>query len=240
MERKQAAKLYRAACFRLGEMGSFSFHNGGNNRFSGSPRWPASRGLGFLCAILDWEHFSSCPGRVEYFSWVLDLQTQLNNFKNTEKQLRKKLGSSEVKALLSTTVYMFSIGTKDYMIPFTTTPLCFNPKRVCCPPISRALKLVNSGGSSCMEEIIISSSCNMEKWLIHNSMVKKAFCSNGPLRGSINYGQKAYLLCDNVNEYIYFNGIHPTEKANYQVAKLKWNGSPKTFKPCNLKLLFEK
>ena len=50
----------------------------------------------------------------------MDLKTQLSNFKSMEKQLMQKLGASEVKALLSTAVYMFSIGTNDYMIPFTT------------------------------------------------------------------------------------------------------------------------
>jgi hypothetical protein len=50
----------------------------------------------------------------------MDLKTQLSNFKNMEKQLRQKLGASEVKTLLSTAVYMFSIGTNDYLIPFTS------------------------------------------------------------------------------------------------------------------------
>jgi len=50
----------------------------------------------------------------------MDLKTQLSNFKNMEKQLRQKLGASEVKTLLSTAVYMFSIGTNDYLVPFTS------------------------------------------------------------------------------------------------------------------------
>ena len=50
----------------------------------------------------------------------MDLKTQLSNFKSMEKKLTQKLGASKVKALLSTAVYMFSIGTNDYMIPFTT------------------------------------------------------------------------------------------------------------------------
>ncbi|KAL3568461.1 hypothetical protein D5086_031112 [Populus alba] len=51
---------------------------------------------------------------------IMDLKTQLSNFKNMEKQLRQKLGASEVKTLLSTAVYIFSIGTNDYMVPFTS------------------------------------------------------------------------------------------------------------------------
>ncbi|KAF9664128.1 hypothetical protein SADUNF_Sadunf17G0124000 [Salix dunnii] len=102
----------------------------------------------------------------------MDLQTQLSNFKSMEKQLRQKLGASEVKALLSTAVYMFSIGSNDYLIPFITNSsvsiLILLRKSVCqdgywqhnkrdpsCPPISRALKIVSSGGSGCMEEITV-------------------------------------------------------------------------------------
>ncbi|CAK7338924.1 unnamed protein product [Dovyalis caffra] len=51
---------------------------------------------------------------------VIDLKTQLSYFKNLEKQLRQKLGASEVKTLFSTAVYMFSIGSHDYSILFTS------------------------------------------------------------------------------------------------------------------------
>ena len=67
-----------------------------------------------------------------------------------------------------------------------------------------------------------------------------ACCGSGPLRASITCGQKVYQLCDNVSEYFFFDGIHPTEKVNYQFAKLMWDGSPEIVKPCNLKTLFEK
>ncbi|KAF9664126.1 hypothetical protein SADUNF_Sadunf17G0123800 [Salix dunnii] len=105
------------------------------------------------------------------------------------KQLRQKLGASELKALLSTAVYMFSIGYNDYLIPFITNSTVFpsyskkeyvkmvigNITSVIqeiynmggrkfglskllplgCPPISRALKIVSSDGSGCMEEITV-------------------------------------------------------------------------------------
>jgi len=71
--------------------------------------------------------------------------------------------------------------------------------------------------------------------------VKMACCGSGPLRGSLlTCGQKVYQLCDNVSEYFFFDGFHPTEKANYQFAKLMWDGSPKIVKPYNLKTLFKK
>ncbi|XP_021688461.2 GDSL esterase/lipase 2 [Hevea brasiliensis] len=54
-----------------------------------------------------------------YQGMVIDLKTQLNYFKNVEKQLRQKLGESETKTLLSRAIYLFSIGTNDYLEPST-------------------------------------------------------------------------------------------------------------------------
>lgn len=237
----------------------------------------------------------------------MDLKTQLSNFKNMEKQLRQKLGASEVKTLLSTAVYMFSIGSNDYLVPFITnsTVLQSYSKKeyvrmvignittviqeiykiggrkfglskllpLGCPPISRALEIVRTGGSGCMEEVTVLAKLHnraLPKALkelksqlkgctysifdaytagtaIFNNPskygfeeVKMACCGSGPLRGSITCGQKVYQLCDNVSEYFFFDGIHPTEKANYQFAKLMWDGSPEIVKPYNLKTLFEK
>ncbi|XP_062020718.1 GDSL esterase/lipase 1-like [Rosa rugosa] len=45
---------------------------------------------------------------------VIDLQTQLSYCKNVEKQLRHKLGHAQAKTLLSSAVYLFSIGSNDY------------------------------------------------------------------------------------------------------------------------------
>jgi hypothetical protein len=52
-----------------------------------------------------------------------------------EKQLRQKLGASEVETiLLSTAGDMFGIGSNDYSVPFTTKFHCASillQKRVC-------------------------------------------------------------------------------------------------------------
>ena len=45
---------------------------------------------------------------------VIDLKTQLSNFKKVEKQSRHKLGGEEGKALLCMAVYLFSIGGNDH------------------------------------------------------------------------------------------------------------------------------
>ncbi|KAB1218298.1 GDSL esterase/lipase 1 [Morella rubra] len=51
---------------------------------------------------------------------VIDLNTQLNYFKHLETLLRQRLGEAEAKTLLSRAVYLFSIGSNDYVVPFTS------------------------------------------------------------------------------------------------------------------------
>ncbi|GMY22673.1 GDSL esterase/lipase 1-like [Fagus crenata] len=49
---------------------------------------------------------------------VINLNTQLNYFKNMETMLRQKLGEKEAKTLLVRAVYLISIGNNDYLVPF--------------------------------------------------------------------------------------------------------------------------
>lgn len=49
--------------------------------------------------------------------FVIDLKTQLKNFKNVAKLLKKKVGKTESKGILSNAVYIFSSGTNDFLAP---------------------------------------------------------------------------------------------------------------------------
>lgn len=52
---------------------------------------------------------------------MIDLRTQLRYYKKVEKWLRHKLGNDdEAKMTISKAVYLFSIGSNDYMSPFLT------------------------------------------------------------------------------------------------------------------------
>lgn len=51
---------------------------------------------------------------------AIDLRMQLRYFKNVARQLRSKLGKKEAKILLSNAVYLFSVGSNDYLFPFAT------------------------------------------------------------------------------------------------------------------------
>ncbi|CAA0406669.1 unnamed protein product [Arabidopsis thaliana] len=56
---------------------------------------------------------------------VINLRTQLNNFKKVEKMLRSKLGDAEGKRVISRAVYLFHIGLNDYQYPFTSNSSLF-------------------------------------------------------------------------------------------------------------------
>ena len=68
-----------------------------------------------------------------------------------------------------------------------------------------------------------------------------ACCGSGPYKGESTCGQvisgkDQYELCDNVNDYVFFDANHPTEKVNQMISNLWWDGNGS---PHNLKVLFE-
>ncbi|XP_060675719.1 GDSL esterase/lipase 1-like [Ziziphus jujuba] len=72
---------------------------------------------------------------------------------------------------------------------------------------------------------------------------KVACCGSGPYRGILSCGGRRgvteYYLCDNVNEYVFFDSAHPTERAYKLLAQLAWSGEPSVTGSYNFKALFE-
>ncbi|KAL9463601.1 hypothetical protein AB3S75_001418 [Citrus x aurantiifolia] len=74
---------------------------------------------------------------------------------------------------------------------------------------------------------------------------KAACCGTGQFRGVLSCGGKRpvkeFELCENPNEYVYWDSIHLTEMANKQLAREMWNGARNShvFGPYNLKKLFQ-
>lgn len=70
-----------------------------------------------------------------------------------------------------------------------------------------------------------------------------ACCGTGPFRGLSSCGGKRgikeYEICDDPDEYVFFDSLHLSEKANKQIAKLIWSGTPDATRPYNLKTLFQ-
>ncbi|KAK1436935.1 hypothetical protein QVD17_02719 [Tagetes erecta] len=70
-----------------------------------------------------------------------------------------------------------------------------------------------------------------------------ACCGSGPLRGIYSCGGKRgvkeFELCDNVDDYLFFDSFHPNEVASGQYAELFWNGDSNVTTPYNLRTLFQ-
>ncbi|EXC01347.1 GDSL esterase/lipase 1 [Morus notabilis] len=75
--------------------------------------------------------------------------------------------------------------------------------------------------------------------------VNVACCGTGPSRGVFSCGGnrevKEFELCNNASDFLFFDSLHPTEKAYKQVAELIWSGESDIghTEPFNLKALFE-
>ncbi|XP_019155097.1 PREDICTED: GDSL esterase/lipase 1-like [Ipomoea nil] len=72
--------------------------------------------------------------------------------------------------------------------------------------------------------------------------VKVACCGSGPFRGDPSCGGKrgmtSFELCPDVQNYLFFDFTHPTEKANLLSATQMWETSPYV-KPNNVKSFFQ-
>ncbi|AEE33032.1 GDSL-motif lipase 3 [Arabidopsis thaliana] len=84
--------------------------NNGNNQFTYGVSF-ASAGAGALAE--------------SFLGMVINLGTQLNNFKDVEKSLRSELGDAETKRVFSRAVYLFHIGANDYFYPFSANSSTF-------------------------------------------------------------------------------------------------------------------
>ncbi|KAK7258444.1 hypothetical protein RIF29_24021 [Crotalaria pallida] len=70
-----------------------------------------------------------------------------------------------------------------------------------------------------------------------------ACCGSGPNRGYYSCGGKRavkdYELCENISEHVFFDSVHPTERAAHIISQLIWSGNQSIAGPYNLKTLFE-
>jgi hypothetical protein len=69
-----------------------------------------------------------------------------------------------------------------------------------------------------------------------------ACCGSGPYGGLFTGGgtteDKDYQLCNNADNYVWWDSFHPTERTHEQIAKALWNGPPSSVGPYNLEALF--
>lgn len=79
---------------------------------------------------------------------VIDLKTQLKYYKREIAELRRKKGSAQTARISSTAVYMFSIGTNDYISPFL-----LNSSVLATYPHSRYVDMVTGNLSTVVRAI---------------------------------------------------------------------------------------
>ncbi|KAM6585444.1 hypothetical protein CsatB_012446 [Cannabis sativa] len=150
---------------------------------------------------------------------TIDLQTQLRYFKNVREELRQRLGETEVKALLSRAVYLFSAGSNDYVYPFTINSTLI--------PTYSPQEYVG----------LVIGNISFKEGMV-------ACCGSGPYRGVLSCGGKRgvkeYDLCENPSQYLFFDSGHLTDRAYHQFSIQAWSEGDSTFTtPCNLKALFD-
>ncbi|TQE08706.1 hypothetical protein C1H46_005690 [Malus baccata] len=226
---------------------------------------------------------------------VINLKTQLKYYKKVETWFRHKLGDVEAKVTLSRGVYLFNIGTNDYISPFlTNSPMLKSYSRSRyvemvvgnltsviqeiysgggrkfgfinlldsgCLPGVRIIKPENNG--SCLKEVsslaklhnkalsklliqlgnqlegfkysLYDLNSNLRQRIRHPSKYgfkegKTACCGTGQFRGVFSCGGKRtvkkFELCEDPNEYVFWDSLHLTEKVYKQFANEMWSGRP--------------
>ena len=61
------------------------------------------------------------------------------------------------------------------------------------------------------------------------SDVSNACCGGGTLGGLKQCGREGYKICNNPNEFMFWDFYHPTERTYHLMSKALWNGMPLVF-----------
>lgn len=241
--------------------------------------------------------------------YVVPLRRQVDYLKEMKRSLRKKLGTSETKKLLSRAVYLIAIGSNDYgafdpqsnlLYQFYTTQQYVDSVignmttfiKEIYKTGGRKFSVLNIGPIDhlpAVQEAIISHG-RTPAWLeqfkrfivLHNQKlpkalqklaqkfkgfvfshtdfhtaindiihhptkygmkeVKSACCGIGALRGRDSCGGKRgikeYELCENPEEYVFFDANHGTDRIYKIIAEMMWTGTSNITSPINLNSLF--
>ncbi|KAG6605294.1 GDSL esterase/lipase 1, partial [Cucurbita argyrosperma subsp. sororia] len=164
---------------------------------------------------------------------AIGLQTQMKFFKKVMKSLRKKLGNASAQTLISNSVFLFNFGGNDYLNPFDISYDIFNTS-------SAQERFVNMVVGNIT---IALKTLNRYKLDEGFKVAETACCGSGAFRGIYNCGRNVeglpFTHCDNLEDYVFFDSFHPTEKLFKQLAELIWSGDAQIVKPYNFKQLFE-
>ncbi|XP_014515279.1 GDSL esterase/lipase 5 [Vigna radiata var. radiata] len=235
---------------------------------------------------------------------VMDLTTQGSYFTRVSRELRQQLGEDKARRLLSTAVYIFSVGANDYSNPINVT-FPYSQQNILefvignittvikgiynedgrksilnLPALSCVTSLRPLVNGTTIEECVAAQASALAR--LHNITLSRSFqnlarqlsgfkysifnfydilqemikypskygfkegsvacCGDGPYRGDYSCGGRRgieeYKLCSDPGEYVFFESLHPSDKANEHFAQLMWNGTRDVIESYNLKQLF--
>nr|GMC55744.1 GDSL esterase/lipase 5 [Ipomoea batatas] len=173
---------------------------------------------------------------VHIYVQVIDLGTQLEYFNKVKAWYRGKIGSAESRKAFARAVYLFSIGTNDYLSPFLTDSKLLtsyshshyvdmvigNLTQEIYRNGGRKFGLLNLGDLGCipgMRQLNPPSKSFKEG--------KIACCGTGRFRGVFSCGGKRpvreFEVCENPKEYVFWDSYHLTESVHKQMADHMWN-----------------
>ncbi|EXC01343.1 GDSL esterase/lipase 2 [Morus notabilis] len=183
---------------------------------------------------------------------IPDVITEL--FQESEKAVKEQ-SVREAKELISSAVYLFSVGGNDYLSPLMFNSSLydkFSKKEYVAMVLGNLAQVIKGiykiGGRKFGLGSLLPLGCLPGTKILQpgNTGFKEAdigCCGSGLYRGVYSCGGKRGVkeleLCDDVNDYFFFDSYHPTEKAYKQFAKLMWSGNSDITEPFNLKALFE-
>ncbi|KAL9344013.1 hypothetical protein Peur_064444 [Populus x canadensis] len=167
---------------------------------------------------------------------VIDLKTPLSYFKEVEKLPRQKLSDEVAKTLLSSALYLFSIGSNDYFVPFITNPTALQSYNR-----NEYIRMVFGNLTSENSKVLkkLERQLNGFKYSNFDFYTSHSERINHPTEYGSKCGLNKFELHDNASEYLFFDGIHPADEVHNQFAKLLWSGNPDVAGLYNLKTLFE-
>ncbi|KZV19524.1 GDSL esterase/lipase 6-like [Dorcoceras hygrometricum] len=64
-----------------------------------------------------------------------------------------------------------------------------------------------------------------------------ACCGYGTLGGEVQCGMEGYTVCNNSDEYMFWDFFHPSEHTNKLISKSLWGGNHSRIRPFNLKTM---
>ncbi|XP_074268276.1 GDSL esterase/lipase 5 [Silene latifolia] len=224
---------------------------------------------------------------------VIDLHMQVRNYKEVAKWYKDKYGDVKARKILRNGVYLFSIGTNDYMSLYLTNSTLstiytkpqyvsmvitnitsvvteiykiggrkfgfLNVPAIGCAP---SLRLIANANGECLKDVVTYTNLHNEaifqalqqltnklpgfKFSLYDfytstlqrikhpskygyKEAKTACCGTGKYRGVLSCGGKRivkqYELCKNIDEHLFWDSIHFTQKTYMQIANEMWNNT---------------